>query len=244
MIGFIIVTIPICYGFIQFLELSALLGRVSGVQQGRALSGYSIQQSIYMLTRLFIIALLPMMGFVVDIGSSRETFIWISHLSLFVATLLGCVSLLLTGRMLTYYGGVIREFDHSGKFLSAFLRPAFSSVEVSRPSLRQIVKSRSAVKTLWQSNIVYLIYTTGMFLSFYAALIFYDYRVTISQMSGVVNAFGAVLLTFVIEPRISRGIDKKYEDTTELIFALFWGRLFATGVSGQVVLAAVFFATK
>lgn len=237
---FFLIVIPLCYGVIQFLELSALLGRAAGLQQGKALTGYSIQQSIYMMTRLFIIALLPLMGLVIDTGSSRENFIFIAHGSLLVATLLGGLALLLTNRMLVYYGGVIREFDESGKFMTAFLRPVKISILNFRPSLQKILRSHSAYKTLWQSNIVYLVYSTGIFVSFYFALVFYDYRVTISQMSGVVNSIGAVLLTFVIEPRISRSIDQKKENATEMIFALFWGRLLATGISGQIVLALLF----
>ncbi|MFC3119461.1 lipid II flippase family protein [Jhaorihella thermophila] len=50
------------------------------------------------------------------------------------------------------------------------------------------------------------------FISFYFALLHFEHRASISQLSGLVNSVGTVLLTFYVEPQISRGIDEKRED--------------------------------
>lgn len=243
----IITLIPIAiifsYGAIQFFELTAALARISGIKTDAIVLGYSIQQSVYMITRFFMIALLPLLGFVVDKGIEKFEFEITSHLSLLLATIFGAVSWYFSSHIIAYYCGVIKKYQDGGNFISAFLNPVQHAIVFERPKLSSIIRDQDSRNTLIQSSLVYLIYSTGIFISFYLALIFNEYRASISQMSGVVNSFGAVLLTFVVEPRISKAIDAKSERSTELVFALFWGRIFATAVSGQLLLAIIFAST-
>lgn len=66
---------------------------------------------------------------------------------------------------------------------------------------------------------------------FYIALFFPDYRTTISQLSGVTNAFATVLLTFFIEPKISRSIDNNADSKmgVDMLFSLIIGRILGVG---------------
>jgi len=193
-----------------------------------------------MVTRFFIVILLPLIGFSIDSGSSKESFILLAHTSLILATGFGVISLVMANMLLKYFGRVVNGFASGGNFIGSFIRPAPTAEFQKLPKFRDMIKNNAAIRTFWQSNIVYLIYSTGLFISFYFALIFPDYSVSISQMSGVVNAFGAVLLTFLVEPRISRSIDRTEDNPVELIFALYWGRLFATGLTGQIALMLLF----
>jgi len=93
---------------------------------------------------------------------------------------------------------------------------------------------------MFQSMMAFAIYGTGIFISFYAALSNFEYRASISQLSGIINSVGTILLTFFIEPRISRGIDAESADAESLIHALLIGRLIGVGVLGQVILLLTF----
>ncbi|MFT6909998.1 MAG: hypothetical protein ACJAS1_006726 [Oleiphilaceae bacterium] len=240
----ILTAIIICYGAIQFFELTALLSRIAGIQQNAVVIGYSIQQSVYMVTRFFVIGLLPLLGFVIDLGVSARDFAFAAHLSLLAATILGSLAILFSGPIIRYYSGVITRYKSGGGgFVRAFFGKSCAGTHFMNPSILFIISRRETRKTLVQSSLVFLIYSTGIFISFYLALIFYDYRASISQMSGVINAFGAVILTLVVEPKISRAIDTCDENAIPHVFALFWGRLFATAILGQILLASVFFVT-
>ena len=235
--------IPICYGCIQFLELSAVLARIAGIRKERVMLGYSIQQSVYMGTRFFLVAILPLLGLMVDRGITHYQFEMVAHASLFLATILGFVAFFLAPKMVAYYGSVIEGYGTGQTFIrSFFVRPPKKEERILRSSLFDLLKNPETRKTFMLSNLVFVIYSTGMFASFYFALLFFDYRASISHMSGVVNAFGAVVLTFVVEPHISKSMDTRDSVATDLIFSLFWGRLFATGVTGQLLLLALFAA--
>tara|TARA_R110000772_G_scaffold46813_9_gene106930 strand:+ start:11722 stop:12294 length:573 start_codon:yes stop_codon:yes gene_type:complete len=190
-----------------------------------------------------MIALLPLLGLVVDMGTDKDAFEITAHLSLLMATLFGVIPLIFSNKIISYYCSVINKYQLGGSFIKSFLVPFKNLTSDKRPSFTQIIRNKNSRATLLQSNFVYLIYSTGIFVSFYMALIFNEYRASISQMSGVVNAFGAVLLTFVVEPRISRSIDTKSNEATEMIFALFWGRILATAFSGQCLLLILFSLT-
>lgn len=239
----ILAGVVISYGAIQFFELTAVLARIAGIKTDAIVTGYSIQQSVYMLTRFFMVALLPLLGFVVDTGTDKLSFEITAHLSLLVATIFGVFSLVFSNKIIAYYCSIITKYKIGGSFLRAFLTSPKNTISDKRPPFIKIIKNREALITLLQSNFVYLIYSTGIFVSFYMALLFSEYRASISQMSGVINAFGAVLLTFVVEPRISRAIDLKSKDSTELVFSLFWGRILATAISGQCLLFVLFSLT-
>ena len=69
---------------------------------------------------------------------------------------------------------------------------------------------------------------------FFVALFFPDHRTMISQLSGVTNAFATVLLTFFIEPKISRVIDNDVDNNVgvNMLFSLILGRILGVGVLG------------
>jgi hypothetical protein len=228
--------IPALYGGIQALEFSAILARVSGIRMNRNMTGYAIQQSMYMATRLFLVFLLPILGFAVDSGMDRETFSSMAHYSLLSATLLGGLVIFLRKRIVKYYCGVIRQYEQSGRYLRSFVSPSLSPNDISELPL-SIKPPRNI---LVYSTFIFTIYATGLFLSFYLAIVFPQFRTTISQSSGIFNAVGAVLLTFVVEPAVSRSIDLSSADAPQLVLSMMIGRWIAVALTGQAILMGFF----
>ena len=77
---------------------------------------------------------------------------------------------------------------------------------------------------------------------FFIALFFPDYRTMISQLSGVTNAFATVLLTFIIEPKISRSIDlnENSVQSENMLLSLVLGRVFGVGLISQLIVGGIF----
>ena len=76
---------------------------------------------------------------------------------------------------------------------------------------------------------------------FFIALFFPDYRTMISQLSGVTNAFATVLLTFIVEPKISKSIDldENIENSENMLLSLVLGRIFGVGIVSSIIVIFV-----
>ncbi|MCF6303998.1 MAG: lipid II flippase Amj family protein [Rhodobacteraceae bacterium] len=244
---YLVMLIPILFGAIHMLEFTAILARIAGINTKNNVLGYSIQQAVYVGTRLFSIMLLPVLGLIVDRAVPVETFQMMAIFALLAAALASAIVFALKARFVRYFQRVILAYVTNKNFIAAFfVNRKFggeNSVETKYASFSKLAKIPGAKKIMIQSALVYAVYGTGIFLSFYFALLTPEYRASISQLSGIVNAFGAVLLTFFIEPRISRGIDANSKDAPGLVIALLLGRLFGVAVLSQIVLATVFWLT-
>ena len=91
-------------------------------------------------------------------------------------------------------------------------------------------------KNIFLSAIVFCCYSLGVFIAFYFALVFYEYRTTLSQMSGVVNGLATVLLTFIIEPKLARNFDEKNVDCINLLFSVLLGRFIGVAFLSPVII--------
>lgn len=245
----VLVIVCLAYAGIQLFELAAVLGRVSGIVSNSVMLGYSLQQSVYMLTRLMLVILLPVIGFLVDQNITIDQYQALTHIALLLATIFGIGIAYNSARIVRYFNRVIYYFGKENYgYLRAFSLALFDksecgkNVAVRRNFLKIEFTKRYPWRLLILSNIVFSIYSVGVFVSFYFALVFHDYRASISQMSGLANAFGAVIITFYIEPRISRAIDSTAEDADIMVGALFIGRLMAIGITGQLMLLLVYVA--
>ena len=76
-------------------------------------------------------------------------------------------------------------------------------------------------------------------MAFYYALFFYEYRTTISQLSGVVNGLATVLLTFVVEPILAKEIDEDNPEAINMIYSLLFGRLLGVGFLTHIIIFMV-----
>ncbi len=232
------IIIPLSYGAIQALEMIALLSRVAGVNTKYSVLGYSIQQSIYLGTRFFLVLLLPAMGILVDHQMPKQDFINLMHLCLFFAGIAGIFVLVFRNRFVRFQSRVIVEYVRSRSLPRAYFRAIIGNGEQTEDMTTNL-KTWPLLKH-WRllaiSCIIFWTYSVGSMLTFYAALLFPDYRASISQLSGAVNAFAAILLAFVVEPRVASEIDSESAEAVDMIIAMFWGRLLAVIVLGHLTL--------
>lgn len=235
--------VPVAFAIIHFLEFSAITARLAGIKAKSHMLGYSIQQAVYVATRLFIVLLLPMLGFVVDRKVEAAQFQTMALFALFGAAALSFLAFALQRRLVTYYTEVINRYSKGGGFVKAFW--GSSSSNSHRESIWLIIKSAMLIhegrSIALQSAIVFSIYSTGIFISFYTALQYFEYRASISQLSGIINSVGTVLLTFFIEPRISRGIDAERADAELLVQSLLIGRWIGVAIMGPIFLLVAFY---
>lgn len=236
----LLVCVACLYAIVQSLEVSATMARCAGVSSNSVMLGYSIQQAAYMGTRLVLIALLPVLGYLVDRGVSPRDFAAMAHGSLLLASVGSGVVLALRRPLCRYYAGVIAKARSGHSLLHAFLAKPQGGSAVPSHRWLAAVKDPDGRRVFIEASIVFAAYSSGMFMSFYFATVFTDYRATISQMSGLFNAAGAFVMTFFVEPRISRSIDAGDEGAILQIDAVILARLGSTLLTGQFLLGVVF----
>jgi len=225
------------------LEMSAVLARISGIRGGDNLLGYSVQQAIYMGTRLLLVLFMPFLGLVVDRGVSVPVYEHVAHSALLFSAGLGFCVYLSRSIVVDYYASVIRKYKRTNNFFLAyfvFFERSSDGGGHERTSFKAVLCDGESRRLFFLSCIVFSVYSVGVFVAFYYALTFSEYRASISQLSGVLNAFGAVLLTFYIEPVISRRIDESANNACLLVMSIFYGRLFSVALAGQAILLIVF----
>lgn len=235
-----LICVAFLYAILQSLEVSAMLARYTGVAINSVMLGYSIQQAVYMGTRLVLIALLPVLGYLVDRGVSPREFAAMAHGSLLLASVGSCLILASRGSLSRYYSAVIAKARSGQSLLGAFVAWPTAGDGVPRHHWSAFIEDPRARRVFLQSSIVFAVYSCGMFASFYIATVYTDYRTTISQMSGLFNALGTFVMTFFVEPRIARAIDQRDSDAMLQIDAVILARIGSTLLTGQMLLITIF----
>src|SRR3546814_15708939 len=64
------------FSAIHLLEFLSYYARVAGSLAGKAVTGYAIQNATTTVTRFFYLALMPMLGFLIDRSLPREHYLY------------------------------------------------------------------------------------------------------------------------------------------------------------------------
>ena len=241
------VLISLCFCIIHFLEYSSFLSRISGILTGSKVTSYTVQQTTFVLTRFFFVAMMPLIGFVVDSNISHGHYLLMVHFSLLFASISYLVIIFRYACIINYFSRVIINYQKNSSLIISILYSFRSNGEESkenyliRNSVAYVKNRGDGKKLFFGSAIVFCCYSIGVFLSFFAALYFYDYRSSIGQLSGVINALATVILTFYIEPKISMAIDTNDTFAKEKVIILLLGRFFGVSVMSQLVVSFMWY---
>lgn len=234
----ICVVVVFCFSAIQFIEISSFLARYSGILIGKKTLAYALQNAVFMLTRFFTMALLPLLGLLIDIGVDKKHYLWMVSAAFAFSGVFGIVAIFFSQNIVNGFVKVLQQVELGrGLLLSLLKLPIYIlrkdkvGLITSKPSLQYLLNSR----IFWMSSLVFAIYALSVFMVFLVSLSFPEYRASISQLSGVTNALATVLLTFIIEPKISLAIDKDDDEALDMIFSLIIGRIFGVTVLSQLL---------
>lgn len=237
------IVVVLSFSIIHFVEVTSFLARLAGVLGNNKALAYATQNAVFMLTRFFSMMLLPVLGFLVDLRVSKAWYLAMCSSALVGAFILSVIALAMRGKSIAGFYKIIESVKSGKNLLRQILRfPKLmlcaDKLHVDLPTLRECFSDR----VFWYSSIIFSIYSVSLFCAFFFSLVVPDYRASISQLSGIVNAFATVLLTFYLEPKISVSIDQG-RASDALLIKLLIGRVVGVGLISQVfilVLASVF----
>ncbi|MDW7549434.1 lipid II flippase family protein [Pseudoalteromonas peptidolytica] len=235
------VLVVICFGFIHFLEFSSFLSRIAGIITGSKVTSYTVQQSTFVITRFFFVAMMPLIGLIVDLRVNHYLYLLMIHTSLLFATIFYTIVLFKKDCFIQYFINVIVKYKKNRALIKSLL--TFKSAQQESDkfiiSFKVVVafirRNKEGRRLFFGSAIVFCCYSLGVYISFYLALNFYEYRSSIGQLSGLINAIATVLLTFYIEPKISIAIDNSDNFAAEKVIVLLLGRFIGVAVFSQLV---------
>lgn len=230
--NYLIFAVIFCFGCIQLIEVLSYLARISGVRENKRSLAYSLQNAIFMLTRFFTMALLPLLGYLIDIGIDKNIYLAMVCGALLFGTILTFLAYYFRHIVVSIFSKIINKVSEGSSVLKEIIIIPYYFLNKDKKISTIEVRLHKGI--LINSALVFGIYSLSVFMVFFVALFFPDHRTMISQLSGVTNAFATVLLTFFIEPKISRVIDNDVDNNVgvNMLFSLILGRILGVGVLG------------
>lgn len=221
------------FACIHLLESIVFPIRIASILKNKIAAGYSYSMMISTITRFLMLIFMPLLGYMIDNRMAADSYLLMASSSIAVAALFTLV-IYINSNLIS--NKLTSSFDRQKDFLKSLFE-VFSSLKLKFSISKFLVNWRLMVV----STLIYSLYATSIFASFFLALIYHEYRVTISLMSGVANGFATVALTFFVEPYIARSIDMRSSDACNAVRSVFLGRLVAMCIVSQLIIAALYF---
>jgi len=214
----------------QFIETASSASRVAGKLTNRLSLGVTLQNSSFVISRLFLLPLLFSLSFVIESGQSIQIFL----LNAFFLTIVSFFTSLLVLYNFNYFQLFFQQIFARYKFNTipvAILKLFFGKkIEFELINMKAIPKVRSlSFKKIVASSFAYSFLSTGFLISFSLAIIIPDYRMTVSQLTTFFTGVGAIVLHLYIDPMLSRSLDVQMKNSNWLnnIYSILIGRILA-----------------
>lgn len=245
-------------GLIHMIETLSYSARLAGIRTRRLYLAGALFSLFVLVARTANLIQAPLLGSLVDtaiISGNVPKLIEPFRLIIFSATIGSLLAAMLIPTLInifTYLIGLLERSESMGAmFLSMintdkFFKRIYCHLERSarRPRFYHLLllRERRIPKTLILFTIcVASINTVGVLSAIYAGALLPDYRLTASQLSGVLNGFSTIILTFCIDPYASLVTDhvmagkRKPRDLSALVACLVFGKIAGT-IMAQLIL--------
>jgi len=233
----LIIIIVISYILLQAIETIAFGSRVAGRVVARHALGTTLQQSLFTGSRLFLVFLLPALAYLVEKKIDIELYTGLVITSLFLSFLIACFVLFKLNSFQKFFQKIFTLYD--GQHMPVAITKVIfgkskldSNLLTSIPdfSMEHVIQKKIIV-----SFIANTFLTTGFFVTFLLALTFFEYRLTLSQLSAFFHGVGAIIVGFYLDPMLSRSIDAIDDDKSWLmnVYSIFLGRILSYLISSM-----------
>jgi len=225
------ILIVFCYLFLQFIEFFAFGSRIAGMMSSFLAFGTTLHQTIYTASRFLLVPMLPSLGFVVEHGIERfEYYILVSSSLLLV--LISCYWSYIKIDSIQCYFQRLFHLNKSGNIVKTFFSSIFTEYNL-RPKIERVNFGEVSIdlKTLVVSSIAYFFLVSGFFFAFFFAIIYPEYRLTLSQLTAAFHGIGAVIFAFYLDPMLSSEMDLRKTKWKSRAKSIMIGRLISYIVS-------------
>lgn len=217
------------------IELIALHSRFAGYTKKKFAIGYTLYNTTMAFTRMFYMFMMPMLGYLIDKGVDTKHYLMLTIVSLFSVAIIGFFIRIKRSVFVVFYCKVIEHYMSGGGLIKA----VFRSFESDGLKVHFKNESKIDISLLTLSTFIYSIHSIGIFATYFIALTNPDYRVTITQLSAVVNSIATAMLTIKLEPMLSRSMEAD-DSFISKFDSVYIGRLIAFSVISPSIMLLTF----
>ncbi|MDI6605061.1 lipid II flippase Amj family protein [Aceticella autotrophica] len=239
--------------------------RPSGVMTRKLAVALSLFNIMAVMSRLSNMVQAPFLGSLVDLAIKTEKVHLLGTDMRFVlmsATLGALIGAPLMPTFVSLFTVAINGMEDAGTVPKLIIQ-LFRWKNFKNLRKKIVLPRLSMLKGIWEADIpksfliynviITSIYTTGIVSSLYAGAIIPEYRITASQLSGIVNGFATILLTVIVDPVAALITDqalngkKTQNDVNKMVILLVFGKILGTLLAQLVFIPAAYiilYATK
>lgn len=250
--------ICILTGVIHMVETLSYSARLAGIRTRRLYLAGALFSLLVLLARTANMVQAPLLGSIVDtaiMAGNAPMLVEPFRLIIFSATTGSILAAMLIPTFINIFtfliaslerneslGMMIFRMINTDKFFKKIYRRVEKSARRPRFYHLLLLREKKIPKTLIMFTIlVASINTVGVLSAIYAGALLPDYRLTASQLSGVLNGFSTIILTFFIDPYASLVTDhvmagkRRAQELSALVACLVTGKILGT-ILGQLLL--------
>ncbi len=227
--------------------------RLTGVRTKRLALSLSFVNASLLISRMSNMLQAPLLGGMVDtsILQNNVSLLWGNfRLIIFAAFVGNLVGAIFTPFAVTIFTKVVRKFEQVQSIPKLILLALYPSNMIkvakafklpNRNSLKGISLKGIPTLFLWLNLIMVSIYAIGVLCSLMAGALIPTYRVTATQLSGIVNGMATILFTLMVDPIAAHITDqsvrgeRKEADVRSVVFYIVLGRVVGTLILSQIL---------
>ncbi len=244
--------VMVLVAFINMIDTLAFGARLAGVRTHSPSLAMSLYNIVALAARTANLIQLPLVASIVDKslqageGGSLLLIFRLIILANSLGTLVGILFLPLSVRAFTWGIAKMEKFHSVPVVVIEFLRPANIKKAAHVPlagvrHLKHLQFSRIPHTFIFTNPILVSLYSVGVLASIYAGYLIPEYRLTASQLSGIINGIATILLVVIVDPISALILDdtlkgKREESELKSAIGLLAGGKFLGSLLAQILL--------
>lgn len=247
--------IVVCFftGLIHFAETISSSMRLTGIRTKQIALSLSFVNASLLISRMSNMLQAPLLGGMVDtaiLQNSVNTLWGNFRLIIFAAFIGNLIGAILTPFAVSVFTRAIKKFNeiHSiPRLIMYSFRPktlvsVAKSFKLPTRESFQGLSLKGIPKTfLWLNLFMVSIYAIGVLCSLMAGALIPAYRVTATQLSGIVNGIATILFTLMVDPIAAHITDqaakgeRPQKDVRTVVYYIVLGRVVGTLILSQIL---------
>ncbi|MGB9812133.1 MAG: lipid II flippase Amj family protein [Thermovenabulum sp.] len=230
--------------------------RLAGVRTKRLALALSLFNIIVLISRTANMIQAPLLGSIVDKAIAKGEIRELLHsfrIIIFSATFGSIIGAALIPSFIEVFSKGIYALEKTGSIPKLIVKVIFNKPikhmknSLKAPDLKKIKKmSRTGISPFFLIFNLFItsISTIGVLAAIYAGALLPEYRITASQLSGVINGTATILLAVIVDPQAALITDqalqgiKSRQEVTSMVFFLVSGKIIGTLLSQIIFLPA------
>jgi hypothetical protein len=217
------------FGLYALLDALALLPRVAGSHLGMNGLGYTFSVMVQTVKRVFVVSYPPLLGWIsISGGELYSTIYW----SYFVGVVALLIVFTFRFALIRYFMVLIDAYSMSGSLWGTACSNKPKNIQIEE-SMGANFNFKIDKKLVLSSSWVFFVYGSALFFINLFGAKFQEHSAVIYQLVGIINALGTLLMSFYLDPKISRNFDHR-ADVMQSNDSVMMGQLIALALLGPI----------